>query len=162
MKLYLILFGTFLVFISTVSANKYVISNQKVTFHEGYLRCRQYGLDPAEILSESDQKELEEVLQLHKEVGVANGYWMFATNLVDKTTYYWLNSNLPLFYSAFSAGQPDNAGNRENCLEIFQHSIGVFMWNDYPCDTKLRFICQHKLKKNAKSCDENMVGFDLP
>ncbi|KAF7274061.1 hypothetical protein GWI33_013254 [Rhynchophorus ferrugineus] len=153
MKAGLLLLVNVLLFILDISANKYVFSNQKVTFHEAYLRCRQYGLDPAEILSEEDQKEVEEALQLHNEIDTLGGFWIFATNLADKTNYYWLNSNVPLFYSAFAPNEPNNVANKENCLEIYQRSAGLYLWNDFPCDIKLRFLCQRK--KQTKACDDN-------
>ncbi|XP_076271456.1 salivary C-type lectin 2-like [Rhynchophorus ferrugineus] len=144
MKRIVLLLASFILVIVRSSANKYVVSNQRVTFHEGYLRCLQYGLEPAEILSESDQEEIEAVLKPLREIGFGEGFWIFASNLVDKTNYYWLNSKLPLFYSLFSTGQPDNAGQKENCLEIYQISTGVFGWNDCPCESKIKFICQRK------------------
>ncbi|XP_076269574.1 C-type lectin mosGCTL-7-like isoform X1 [Rhynchophorus ferrugineus] len=102
----LILFAYLSLFIISVCANKYVVSNQRVTFHEAHSRCRQYGLDLAEILSESDEKEIEQALLPIKDLGTFDGFWIFASNLADKKNYYWLNSNLPLFYSAFYQGQP--------------------------------------------------------
>ncbi|XP_076269575.1 salivary C-type lectin 2-like isoform X2 [Rhynchophorus ferrugineus] len=83
-------------------------------------------------------------------VGILDGFWLFAWNWVD---FYWVNSNAPLFYSAFNKGQPDNAGEKEHCLELYQASTGVFAWNDNSCDIKRRFICQRKQKIN--SCDDN-------
>ncbi|KAF7273836.1 hypothetical protein GWI33_013467 [Rhynchophorus ferrugineus] len=149
----LILFAYLSLFIISVCANKYVVSNQRVTFHEAHSRCRQYGLDPAEILSESDEKEIEQALLPIKDLGTFDGFWIFASKLADKKNYYWLNSNLPLFYSAFYQGQPDNTGEKEHCLELYQASTGVFKWNDNSCDIKNRFICQRKQKIN--SCDDN-------
>ncbi|XP_076269559.1 salivary C-type lectin 2-like [Rhynchophorus ferrugineus] len=143
-------------FIISTSANKYVVSNQRVTFYEAHSRCRQYGLDPAEILSENDEKEIEQALLPIKDLGIFDGFWIFASNLADKKNYYWLNSNLPLFYSAFYPGQPDNTGDKEHCLELYQSTTGVFAWNDLSCDTKKRFICQRKQKINA--CDDNRSG----
>ncbi|XP_076269488.1 C-type lectin mosGCTL-7-like [Rhynchophorus ferrugineus] len=140
--------------ISTIST-KYVVSNQKITFFEAYTRCRQYGLDPAEVLSEADERELEEALKPFNETGPYEGFWIFATDLGDKANYYWLHSNLPLFYSLFSDGEPNNVAT-ENCLEVFQKSSGIFSWNDCPCDLKLRFVCQRK-QKVASSCGENVL-----
>ncbi|XP_076271398.1 collectin-10-like [Rhynchophorus ferrugineus] len=137
--------------------NKYVVSTQRVSFYEGYLRCRQYGLDPGEIVSLKDQRDVEEKLQTVRELGWEQGFWIFATNLGNKVSYYWLNSGRPIFYSLFAPGQPDNAGNKENCLEVFQTTTGHFAWNDAPCDHKLRFICQYK-QKPSDSCDDNRVA----
>ncbi|KAF7273147.1 hypothetical protein GWI33_014121 [Rhynchophorus ferrugineus] len=124
-------------------ADKYVISNQRVTFHDAYVRCRQHGFDPVEILSEHDEKEIEAVLKNETNYGWQNAFWIFATNLGDKKNYYWLDSGKPLFYSKFAAGQPSNV-EQENCLEIWKTSSEIFEWNDAPCDTKLRFICKYR------------------
>ncbi|KAF7273844.1 hypothetical protein GWI33_013475 [Rhynchophorus ferrugineus] len=125
-------------------SSKYLISNQKVPFHEAYLRCRQYGLDPVEITSEEEELEVEEALKHDKEFGWEKGFYLFATNLGNKISYYWLNTGRPLFYAKFGVGLPDNVGNKENCLQIFQATLGNFLWNDVPCEQQLRFICQRK------------------
>ncbi|XP_076269560.1 salivary C-type lectin 2-like [Rhynchophorus ferrugineus] len=154
MKSVAIILANILLIIATTSANKYVISNQKVTFHDGYLRCIQYGLDPAEVLSEADEIELEEALKPFKEIGALEGIWIFSSNTGNKTNFFWLNSNLPLFYSKFSVGQPNGVG--YSCLEIYQSNTGVFFWNDLACETKLRFVCQRK--QNDNMCSDNQVG----
>ncbi|XP_076269563.1 salivary C-type lectin 2-like isoform X2 [Rhynchophorus ferrugineus] len=148
-----IMLASIFVYAVTTSANKYVISNQKVTFQDGYLRCHQYGLDPAEVLSESDEIELEEALKSLKETSVDpfEGFWMFAIiyKSGNKTESFWLNSKLPLFYSKFSVGQPNGSG--YNCLQIYRPNTGLFAWNDIPCDAKIRFICQRKQRGNMCS-----------
>ncbi|XP_076269557.1 salivary C-type lectin 2-like isoform X1 [Rhynchophorus ferrugineus] len=139
-------------------SSKYLISNQKVPFHEAYLRCRQYGLDPVEITSEEEQLEVEEAIKHDKELGWENGFYIFATNLGNKISYYWLNTGRPLFYSKFGTGLPNNVGNKENCLQIFQTTLGNFVWNDVPCEHKLRFICQHKIQIPIDTFDVNRVS----
>ncbi|XP_076271453.1 salivary C-type lectin 2-like [Rhynchophorus ferrugineus] len=159
MKRSVVLLASFVLVIAKSSVNRYVVSNQRVTFHEGYIRCLQYGLEPAEILSESDEKEIEAALEPLREIGFREGFWIFASNLPNKTNFYWLNSKLPLFYSFFSAGQPDNTDKKENCLEIYQLSTGVFGWNDCPCESKIRFICQRKKKDIIiSSCNDTHLA----
>ncbi|KAF7274059.1 hypothetical protein GWI33_013252 [Rhynchophorus ferrugineus] len=157
MKLLVVFLITLFTFATTAFANKYVVSNQKVTFHEGYIRCRTYGMDPAEILSECDHKELLEALPPHKELGYINGFWIFATNILDRATFIWMKSNKPLFYSLFSITQPDVMGTKGNCLEIYQHNIGIFLWSENNCETKLRFVCQRKDHNSTSSCKDNNV-----
>ncbi|XP_076269416.1 C-type lectin mosGCTL-7-like [Rhynchophorus ferrugineus] len=144
----------------TNKPNKYVVSNEKVTFHEAYIRCRQYGLDPAEIVSEEDQKDVEEALKFENGLDTPLGFWIFATNLGNKISYYWLHSGRPMFYSLFAAGQPNNAEKKENCLEVYQITKSKFAWNDAPCDFNLRFICQYKQNFSCSNlCDHNKVGY---
>ncbi|XP_076269550.1 salivary C-type lectin 2-like [Rhynchophorus ferrugineus] len=128
---------------------RYVVSNQKVTFHEAYLRCRQYGLEPAEINSQEEHEAVEQVLKFESDLGWVLGYWLSGTNLGNKNSYYWLHSGRPMFYSLFAPGQPDNAGNKENCLHVFQTTRGRWAWNDAPCDSLMRFVCQCT-KQNAQ------------
>ncbi|XP_076269568.1 salivary C-type lectin 2-like [Rhynchophorus ferrugineus] len=123
--------------------NKYAVSNQRVSFHDAYVRCRQHGFDPVEILSEHDEKDVEALLKNETSYGWPNAFWIFATNLGDKKNFYWLDSGKPLFYSKFAPNEPNNI-EHENCLEIWKTSSGVFEWNDAPCDTKLRFICKYR------------------
>ncbi|XP_076269554.1 salivary C-type lectin 2-like isoform X1 [Rhynchophorus ferrugineus] len=141
----------------TKAQNKYVVSSEKVSFFEGYLRCRQMGLDPAEIITEQDQKDIEAALQSQNDISWELGFWIFATNLGNYVSYYWLNSGLPIFYSTFAPGQPDNSLQKESCLQIFQIKKGVFAWNDMPCDYKLRFICQHK-QRLSSTFEDNKYG----
>ncbi|KAF7273839.1 salivary C-type lectin 2-like [Rhynchophorus ferrugineus] len=125
-----------------VSPKKYVVSSDKAGFHTAFITCRQYGYEPAEIHSLAEQKMVEELLKNEK-LGLENGYWIFATNLDEKKAYYWLNSGRRLLYSNFSAGQPDNYNNMENCLHVFHTTPGRFAWNDIPCNSNIRFLCQH-------------------
>lgn len=61
----------------------------------------------------------------------------------------WFVNGRPVVYQKFAPGQPDNAGDKEACVEVFaQKSLGYLwnevnvMWNDVRCDAKLGYICQ--------------------
>lgn len=138
---------------SNTAASKFVVSNEKVTFHEGFVRCKQNNMDPVEILSEEDERELEAVLP-DIEAGWQFGYWIFATSLVNNQTFYWLNSGRPLLYTKFNVNEPNNVLGGENCLEIL--NVGTtknFKWNDVPCHNKIKFICQSRSRQSPNSGD---------
>ena len=43
-----------------------------------------------------------------------------------------------------AAGQPDNWSDKEHCAQVLRSGS----WNDYPCDSKLRAICQSAPSSN--------------
>ncbi|XP_076271470.1 C-type lectin 16-like [Rhynchophorus ferrugineus] len=95
-------------------------------------------------MTEQDQKDVEDLLKYEDGLDTAVGFWIFATNLGDKSSYHWLHSGRSVIYSVFFSYQPNNADNIENSLQIFQLTKGSFFWNDVPCAFNLRFICQYK------------------
>ncbi|KAF7273840.1 hypothetical protein GWI33_013471 [Rhynchophorus ferrugineus] len=136
----------------------YVASNDRMGFHNAFITCRQYGFEPAEIHTVEEHIMVEKLLK-HEKAGLEHGFWIFATNLDDKKSYYWLNSGRRLFYSNFSKGQPDNFKDNENCVQVFHISPGHFAWNDLPCTSQIRFLCQHyQEEKNQEACEGNRVS----
>ncbi|XP_056228583.1 CD209 antigen-like [Seriola aureovittata] len=61
------------------------------------------------------------------------GVWKLVDG-TNATTFYWRR------------GQPDNAGQKENCAQISKWFNGLNNWNDLPCSIKLFFICEKILK----------------
>ncbi|XP_076269549.1 salivary C-type lectin 2-like [Rhynchophorus ferrugineus] len=139
------------------SSKKFIASKHKAGFHDAFITCHQYGFKPAEILTEEEHKTVENLLKNEKGIGTGYGFWTSATNLDSKQTYYWLNSGRKLFYTNFSSGQPDNYKNNENCLHIFQISLGHFAWNDMPCNSHQRFLCQYN-EEPCSTYEENKVS----
>uniref|UniRef100_A0A8C9Z6D1 C-type lectin domain-containing protein n=1 Tax=Sander lucioperca TaxID=283035 RepID=A0A8C9Z6D1_SANLU len=60
---------------------------------------------------------------------------------VLKGTWMWADGS-KFDYRIFNAGQPDNTGGAENCLEM---NFGGHNWNDRPCGTPLSFVCSKNL-----------------
>ncbi|ENN76496.1 hypothetical protein YQE_06949, partial [Dendroctonus ponderosae] len=73
--------------------------------------------------------------------GVANGYWISARRFTGNSIV-WFNSGKPLIYTNFADGQPDNAGNDEECVEFFMPLEKSYKWNDINCGHKAGYICQ--------------------
>lgn len=61
----------------------------------------------------------------------------------DSEEFIWFVNGKSLLYSNFPAGEPDNAGDNEACIEIFL-SGDNYWWNDFICDQKIGFICQNR------------------
>ena len=55
----------------------------------------------------------------------------------------------PLSYTNWYAGQPDNAGGFEDCMEINYKTPGK--WNDSPCTEKRKYVCQPPLPPSQQN-----------
>lgn len=76
----------------------------------------------------------------------AQSFWIGATNLNSNVNnnlnYFWLPNGRPLSYTNWDAGQPDNYGTIEHCVQIW----GSQKWNDVPCGNQYYFICEEKCR----------------
>ena len=71
-------------------------------------------------------------------------------NLFQEGSWAWIRTGEPIEFSAWQQGQPDNAGNDENCLHLM-FKWG-YKWNDFPCVNVLDYqgnpnkpVCQKRL-----------------
>lgn len=63
----------------------------------------------------------------------------------------WESSKQLLNYTNWSPGQPDNAGNNEDCVEI--RGLFNYKWNDHVCSLKKYFICE-SIHETCDKCAE--------
>ncbi|XP_052861644.1 chymotrypsin-C-like [Anopheles cruzii] len=123
---------------------RYIVQNSRnVTFLEAWRLCQGVGHRLATITSKDDSRLIGEAIKASSN---PNGpWWIGGTDLGSEGTFVWISTNQPVGYGTgyldYSAAQPDNAGGNENCLEIGRW--GGVVWNDIPCDWKLRYICEH-------------------
>ncbi|KFB42458.1 galactose-specific C-type lectin, putative [Anopheles sinensis] len=130
---------------SRVEAKRYIVFNDVTrTFFEAWRFCASMGLRLATVSSLEESRLLEQAVD--GSTGVTKGYtwWIGGTDLGREGTFVWISTNIPVGYktgySNFSPGQPDNTKKNEHCLEIGR--FGKVLWNDMPCETKLRCICE--------------------
>ncbi|XP_046875540.1 ladderlectin-like [Hypomesus transpacificus] len=68
--------------------------------------------------------------------------WIGGTDAFQNRVWFWSDGSL-FHYSAWAAGEPNNAGGREPCIAI--NWGDDHKWNDAPCHLRLGFICSFKL-----------------
>jgi hypothetical protein len=82
-------------------------------------------------------------------------YWVGATDAeqegiwrwVDGTIFWISASSTAIGYHNWLAGEPNNVGGIENCMEV-----GNGNWNDIPCNTRtLPFVCGGQGKRQQRS-----------
>ncbi|XP_071954014.1 uncharacterized protein [Antedon mediterranea] len=57
----------------------------------------------------------------------------------NETVFIWVR-NEQTQYKNFGKGEPNNSGNREDCVELdYTHSD---KWNDVPCSMKFAYVCE--------------------
>merc|ERR1711973_242804 len=63
------------------------------------------------------------------------GWWIGATDLNREGSWYWPHSLVPLDFSAWFPGEPDNLEGGENCAMIYGYANPEKkpFWNDYHC-----------------------------
>ncbi|XP_023160798.2 C-type lectin 37Db isoform X1 [Drosophila hydei] len=103
-------------------------------FHAGNL-CRQ--LNGFLVNLESEQ----ELLALSAHLHPAKSYWLSLYELAIPGVYASQATGKDAQFLRWSAGQPDNIGGVEHCVELWRASSS-FQMNDAPCETSLHFICE--------------------
>ncbi|XP_041379800.1 aggrecan core protein-like [Gigantopelta aegis] len=94
------------------------------------------------ITSEEEDRFIMEHL-LKNETG--GGYLVGANDEQQEGSFFWMTNGEPerVSYTNWAPGQPDNAGDEEDCIEIWGNgSPWPFSWNDCRCDLLYRFICE--------------------
>ena len=66
--------------------------------------------------------------------------WVGASDEASEGDWRWVDSGLPLNFTYWITGQPDNGATIEHCLEIFHGSQQG--WNDRMCDTEYLPLCE--------------------
>ncbi|XP_035859894.1 galactose-specific lectin nattectin-like isoform X1 [Sander lucioperca] len=82
--------------------------------------------------------------------GVSGSYrhsWIGGTDAVQEGTWLWSDGS-KMTYKSWNAGEPNNAGGAENCLEM---NWGGENWNDGACTNQLPFVCSKNLKLERRT-----------
>ena len=116
----------------------YLESNFKATWHKAQQVCRQKKMHLISIHSVEDQEAIEDMMSVIK---FKNRIWTSGTDVDVEGHFVWSETGKPLQYTNWRRNQPDNAGKKEDCLEICHDH--QWKWNDHQCrDYKTFFICE--------------------
>ncbi|KAH9498740.1 chromatin-modulating protein mrc1, partial [Bulinus truncatus] len=72
-----------------------------------------------------------------KQVG---DYWIGLNDQKQENKFEWLNETVQAAFTYWGANEPNNNGGNENC--VYLSGSNSYKWNDSPCDTLVRYICQ--------------------
>ena len=68
--------------------------------------------------------------------------WIGVNDITSEGTFVYESNKEAIKFALWRSGQPDNAGNVEDCGHIFFHD--AMAWNDLPCNIQNRFLCETK------------------
>ncbi|WP_148314571.1 CotH kinase family protein [Sorangium cellulosum] len=66
-------------------------------------------------------------------------YWIGLTDEESEGDFAWTDGT-PYDDERWAGGEPNNAGDGENCVELASWASGL--WNDMPCDAELPYVCR--------------------
>lgn len=73
---------------------------------------------------------------------VANEHWWFGLNDRDREGHFVWASGSDADYRNWSSDQPDDYGGDEDCGHLNRTRTDDRKWNDLPCSTRERFVCE--------------------
>ncbi|XP_028447978.1 galactose-specific lectin nattectin-like [Perca flavescens] len=112
---------------------------QTKTWIDAETFCQTIGGNLASIHSAEENTFLRDFI--NQVTGTYKNAWIGGSDTVQEGTWMWTDGS-KFNYKIFNAGQPDNAGGAENCLEM---NFEVKNWNDRTCSTPLSFVCSKNL-----------------
>lgn len=117
----------------TISTGSYLFCPTPRNFDQALAHCAANGAAPVRITSEAENLAVWEAA-----VAVRYQWWWLALDdrLEEGVFRYPDGSAESLFF--WADGQPDNAGDFENCAHFF----GTERWNDIFCDATMGVICE--------------------
>ncbi|XP_055883676.1 asialoglycoprotein receptor 2-like [Biomphalaria glabrata] len=106
------------------------------------------GVHLAEIYDKKTNDFLIPILQASQ---TNTGIWLGGSDLVKEGVWLWNYTKIPIETfnpTQWALNEPSNFRFRftleEHCLEVFNHTAPIFMWNDHSCtkDNVKPFLCQ--------------------
>ncbi|XP_046660566.1 pulmonary surfactant-associated protein D-like [Homalodisca vitripennis] len=113
----------------------------KVNFFAAFHHCMAHGGRLASIESENDNTQIKAAIM---KLGIRNGeFWTAGTNLAQGY-WFWMVSGEPLpQYSDWNPGEPNNKGQKEHCIVLYEYENKGYRWSDDDCMIKLFPICEY-------------------
>ncbi|XP_038109602.1 lectin subunit alpha [Culex quinquefasciatus] len=106
--------------------------------------CHSLGMQLVTIESKAKNDEVATFINTTESYNKYN-YWIGGSDLAQKFSFKWLATGKPFEYTNWSANEPNNANNNEDCVHIVhQPQLRQFWtWNDHRCSKELDFLCEN-------------------
>ncbi|KAH8264430.1 hypothetical protein KR038_008475, partial [Drosophila bunnanda] len=136
-----------------VGHKSYYITPIKTNFFAARDLCIQNNADLATFQSTADLEAISDYLISNKKQFDNEGqFWISYFDLGRATgMFYSIATGRPLTSSGWLPGQPDNAGNNEHCVHIWDVK-GKFGLNDNNCMANFRALCEEKPQWEPQPC----------
>ncbi|XP_030377371.1 C-type lectin 37Db [Scaptodrosophila lebanonensis] len=119
----------------------YIEQSSKSNWFLAADKCRQLNGTLANLVDE------EELLELSRKLNPSSSYWLGVNDLAIQGVYTAQATGYEAEFLNWAAGQPDNIGGKEHCVELW-YDLNVFRMNDASCEIPFLFICEGHEKSN--------------
>ncbi|XP_030562002.1 C-type lectin 37Db isoform X2 [Drosophila novamexicana] len=113
----------------------YIEETLRVNWFRASNICRQLGGFLVNLASK------EELQALSRQLHPARSYWLSLYDLAEPGVYASQANGRDAQFLSWSAGQPDNIGGVEHCIELWL-SGSTFQMNDAQCEMPFHFVCE--------------------
>uniref|UniRef100_H2YTW6 C-type lectin domain-containing protein n=1 Tax=Ciona savignyi TaxID=51511 RepID=H2YTW6_CIOSA len=119
----------------------YYTIKSDMTYDQAKSKCSQLGATLATQGPKS--RDVMRILEAQMSVLTTEEYWIGLTDKADEGRYVWEDGTaLQSSQANWKPGEPNNAGNNEDCIGI--NYLDTLQWNDYPCSRDLYALCERK------------------
>ncbi|XP_048036160.1 CD209 antigen-like [Megalobrama amblycephala] len=110
-----------------------VVSNEEKSWSDSRKYCRDRGGDLVIIKSEKKQRCISSFI---KEM-----VWIGLSDIEKEGNMTWVD-NSPLKQGFWEKNEPNDAGGKEDCIELNPGKTVLNNWNDIPCSNKRKCVCE--------------------
>ncbi len=114
--------------------HRYLFCPGRGTFDEARAACQAEGADLV-IIDDADENLMLWRTAIQRQ---PQRWWIGVSDTVAEGQYRWWDGTKPRFH-AWSRGEPNDAGRREDCGHFWQDRPA---WNDIPCSARHGAICE--------------------
>ncbi|XP_062620217.1 galactose-specific lectin nattectin-like [Saccostrea cucullata] len=114
----------------------YMLNTQKFSWEQANAKCRGFSAMLVEIDTMPENVFVANTLKNKDPSGRA---WLGGTDKTQENTWIWKHSGLPLRFTNWNKGEPNDDKENEDCMEILSRNG---MWNDMPCSYLSMFVCE--------------------
>nr|XP_043904133.1 C-type lectin domain family 4 member M-like [Solea senegalensis] len=106
--------------------------------------CKRYGGDLAVIDNSEKNRALVDLTKPHHIITANindNGFWIGLSDEDVEGDWKWVNGQR-LTEGFWNNGEPNNWRDLEDCVTVYNNKNPFLSWNDMPCSSHLRWICE--------------------
>ena len=121
---------------------EYLVHVGGKSYAEALAYCKTKG---GKLVEPKSAQANNDIIDLAKAIGIqANIIWIGINDISQEGDFRYASDGKPLTYTNWNPGQPDDSGNNEDCVLLWNKY--EFKWNDAPCSLKRSFICGGGIK----------------
>ncbi|XP_039949435.1 C-type lectin 37Db-like [Bactrocera tryoni] len=125
--------------LAPVEGERFILSLTSMNWFAAYGFCNQQNTTLLSLeLGNADNKKKQFKAFINLYHLEDHEYWLYGSRLEDDVTFRWGLGGLPISYTDWSTGQPDNAGGQQRCMKLFK----TILWDDDNCFSKYYAVCQ--------------------